>query len=222
MTMRDAGSALAIMSITLLTVTGCPSLVEVEEALLVEGALDRDSAGGTSDDAVVVDYGSSGARAEWWPCDVRLTAQGCVGEHHVNVYLSLPTVTSVSGVGQAACVSGDEAEGVYELFASRGAGASYALGADLVAFAIVASDVDDVPGAVFNDDAETTAASAIVQGNVRVTRWAGLNGFGLELDGKTAGGHDVSISFSGPASSPLSIATLESPQTCVARALVGG
>lgn len=222
MTTIRSFTVLPVCATMLLAGVACPSLSEVEEALQLAGELDRDSAGGTSDEAVAVAYASSGARAEWWPCDLRLTAQGCVGEHHVNVYLSLPTVTSISGVGQAACVSGDEAAGVYELLAAEGAGANYTLGADLTAFVVVASDVDEVPGAVFNDDEETTAASAVVQGTVRVLRWAGLSGLGLELEGVTAGGHDVTLSFSGPASSPQSIPTLESPQTCVAGALVGG
>lgn len=193
---------------------GCPQLKETPEELHLVGTLDRDSIEGSSSVPVEVAYHSSGARAEWWPCDLRLTAQACVGEHHVNVYVTLPSVTGIGGVGGAACVSGDEANGVYELLAEA-RGGEHTLGVDLNAFVLVASDMDDAPGAVLNDDEETTAATRIVGGKLAITHWAGLMGLSLTIEGTTQGGREISIDFSGPASSPGEVPMLEGPSTCV-------
>lgn len=193
---------------------GCPQLDEVPEELHLEGALDRDSVEGSSDAPVEVAYHSGGARAEWWPCDLRLTAQSCVGDHHVNVYVTLPQVTDFGAVGQGACVSGDEAQGVYELLAEA-RGGEHTIGTDLHAFVLVASDMDDAPGAVLNDDEETTAATRLASGKLAITRWAGLAGLALRLEGTTAAGREITLEFSGPASSPGAVPTLEGPSTCV-------
>lgn len=214
---RTHKPALALAA--LLGASGCPQLTEVPEELHMTGALDRDSVGDSSEEAVDIDYHSTGARAEWWPCDMRLTAQGCAGEHHVNVYVTLPQVTTFIGVGQAACVTGDEANGVYEALQAAGGG-EHTLGTDLNAFVLVAADMDDAPGAVLNSDEETTAATMLTGGKLTVTRWAGLEGIGLTLNGQTAGGREVLIDFSGPASSPGVVPTLEGPLTCVEAALL--
>lgn len=207
------------LAAVLLGALGCPQLTELPEELHVSGSLDRETAGGSGDTSEVeVAYHSSGARAEWWPCDLRLTAQACVGQHHVNVYVALPEATSLGQVGGAGCVSGEEAEGVFELLQKAGGTGSYTLGSDLSAFVVVASDVDEAPGAVLNSDEETTAAARLVSGTLTVTRWAGLEGIGLTLDAETAGGLPVQIDFSGPASSPGAVPTLEDPSSCVERA----
>jgi hypothetical protein len=212
---RTALSALVLAAFA----AGCPGgLTEVEEELVVTGQLDRDSVSGSGSDAVPVDFRSSGSRGEWWPCDLRLTAQGCVGDHHVNVYLTRGDVADFGGVGGATCVSGDEADGVFEAIQAR-SGGTHALGSELNAWVVVASDTDDTPGAVFNDDAETTAATRLTSGELTVVNWAGLDFIGLTIDGTTAEGRAVSISFAGPVDQPGVVPTLESPSTCVESAL---
>ncbi len=218
MTVRRAFRGAAFTSL-LVASLGCPQLSEVPDELHLSGALDRDSVEGSDDGAVDVDFHSSGARAEWWPCDLRLTAQGCVGQHHVNVYLTLPQVTDFSGVGAAACVTDGEPNGVFEAMRAS-SGGEHVLGADLNAFVLVASDLDGAPGAVLNDDEETTAATRLVSGKVSVTRWAALEGVGLTLEGETAGGRQLTLDFSGPASSPGAVPTLEGPSTCVESSLL--
>lgn len=193
---------------------GCPQLQENPQELHVEGTLDRDSIEGSSSAPVPIAYLSEGARAEWWPCDLRLTAQACVGEHHVNVYVTLPHVTGLGGIGTASCVSGDQAQGVYEVIAEA-RGGEHTLGTHLNAFILVASNMDDAPGAVLNDDEETTAATRLVSGKLAVTHWAGLEGIGLTIEGTTQGGRQVSLRFLGPASSPGAVPVLEGPSTCV-------
>jgi hypothetical protein len=211
--------ALALLGAVAMTAAlACTPVSEIPEELALDGQLDRDSISDTSQDAVDVDYRSEGARGEWWPCDLRLTAQGCVGDHHVNVYVTLPSAQALGDVGAAACVSGDTAEGVYELFQAAGGG-THAIGADVGVFVLVASDVDETTGAVLNDDAETTAAARLTSGEVVIGRWAGLDHIGLTVDGQTAQGRTISVAFDGPLSQPGVVPTLEGPSTCVDSAL---
>jgi hypothetical protein len=200
---------------------GCPGGVnEVPEELSLEGQLDRDSVSGGGSIAVPVSFRSTGSRAEWWPCDLRLTAQGCVGDHHVNVYITRGDVPDFSGVGGAACVSGDTADGVYEAIQAK-SGGTHALGSELNAWVVVASDVDGAPGAVFNDDAETTAATRLTSGELAIVNWAGLDFIGLTIAGTTAEGRSVDVSFAGPVDQPGVVPTLEGPSTCVESAVIG-
>jgi hypothetical protein len=197
----------------------CPQLTEDPEELSLSGTLDRESIFGSDAAGVVVSYRSEGARGEWWPCDARLTAQGCVGDHHVNVYISLPSVTDLGGVGTAACVSDDSVYGIYELF-EESSGGTYNIGSELSVFIVVASDTDDTPGADLGDAEESTAATTLTSGTVGVFRWAGEDFLGLEIEGTTAEGRAVSLRFTGPMSTPGVVPTLEGPSTCVESALL--
>lgn len=197
----------------------CGGLEQIPERLSLEGTLDRDSVSSAQSAPVPVAYSSEGARGEWWPCDVRMTAPGCVDDFHVNVYVALPGVTSLSGVGGGACVSGGFAEGVYELIQRRGGRGDYAIGQDVSAFVLIASDKDDVPGADFTSDAETLAATRLVSGTFRVERLVATDALGASLRAMTAEGRELEVQFQGPMRSG-SVVPLDPPRTCVAGALV--
>lgn len=187
-----------------------------EEHLVVQGLLDRNSITETGSAAVSVDYDSPGARAEWWPCDLRITAQGCIDGAHVNLYVGLPAVATLSDLGQASCVAQGAAQGVYELLANSGGLGAYSIGSDLSAFILIASDRDDVAGADLASDAETVAATKLTGGTFFVDAWGGVTGFGATLEATTADGREVRAQFQGPASS-TDVFPIEPPQTCVAR-----
>lgn len=208
----------AVFAIALLG--GCPTLEVPKDGLRVLGTLDRESVGSSSDEPVAVEYASEGARAEWWPCDLRLTALGCVGDHHVNVYVALPDKTSLDAVGRGDCVTGDIAAGVFEMMRAKGGRGEYAIGSEVSAFILVASDKDDVPGVKLDDDEETVAATRLVGGVLRVDRWAGAEGgLGLVMDATTAEGREVQVTFGGAARS-TSVVPVEDPSSCVESALV--
>lgn len=207
------------LSPLLFALAGCPTPAEeIPEQLSLSGSLDRDSVNSSNSIAVPIQFVSEGARGDWWPCDLRLTAQGCVDDFHVNVYVALPSVTSLDGVGGGACVSGDTAAGVYEALEARGKG-DYDIGQDVSVFVLVASDKDDAPGARIESDDETLAATRLESGTFRVDRWAGLTAIGVTIDGVTAEGRQVTIQFQGPTLSG-DVALLEAPGTCVEDALV--
>lgn len=191
------------------------------DALSVVGDLERDGVLSTDASTVAIDYASEGARAEWWPCDLRLTALGCVGEHHVNVYITRPNVTSLEDIGRDACVSGGVASGVYEVI-DAGGEVEYTLGSDFLAFVLVASNTDDVAGADLASDDETTAASRLTSGTLRVTEFTNFDApLALFINGETSTGNTVRIDFNGPTDS-TSVSTLEAPTSCVESALIGG
>jgi hypothetical protein len=166
----------ALLALAAAALTGCPREVVEEDRLVLSGTLDRESIFDSVEGSVDVDYASGGARGEWWPCDLRLTALGCVGEHHVNVFLTLPEVTDFGLVGSGHCVTDGVPEGVLERLAALGGRGSYALGSDVNGYIVVASDTDDVVGAEFDEDAETTAATRLGTGTVEVLGFAGEAG----------------------------------------------
>ena len=200
--------------LVLLLALGCTKIVP-DESLTLQGTLDRESIEDSAEGQVDVDFTSSPARGEWWPCDLRLTSQACIGEHHVNVFLSLPEVSDFALIGGTSCVQDGVPFGLLEVMQQKGRG-TYTIGADISAFVLVASDTDDAPGVLFNSDAETTAATRITAGAVTVTGLAGRDGITLTMDFTTADGHEVTGSFSGPTSLPAVVPTIEGPSTCVA------
>lgn len=210
----------SIAPIFLLTLIAC-SPVGDNERLWMTGELEREGVYDNDTTAVPVDYLSETSRGEWWPCDLRVTAAGCVGEHHVNVYVGLPHIVELEGLGRAECVADEIPYGVYELFDSN-AGGKYSLGSEIAVFTIVASDVvDDVPGANLEDDSETTAASRFASGELTVTEFGGVDDkFAFILDGATTHGQEARIEYHGPMSTPGVVPTLEGPNTCVDGALI--
>jgi hypothetical protein len=198
---------------------GCPPVGSAER-LLLEGTLEREGIERTDDAAVVVDYLSDGSRGEWWPCDLRMTAQGCVDGKHVNVYAALPNVTSIDGLARNACVVDGVPYGVYELIDDTRED-ELALGTEVNAFVLVASNVNEPAGADLSDDEETHAASRLVSGTLSIfEKGRPDEPLYVKLVGRTAAGRDVTVEFNGPMSAPLTIPPLESPSTCVDDALV--
>ena len=189
-------------------------LNEPKDELRVDGELDRNGVTQAQSPAVPVAYASELARGDWWPCDLRVTAQACVGDAHVNVYLTLPAISDIGDVGGAGCVSGGEARGLYEWMADQGGRGEYEVGQDLNAFVLVASDHDEVPGADFDNDTETQAVSRLVSGTLRVDRWADYSALGFHLEGATSQGRQVVIDFLGPTYSG-SVLPLSPPDTCL-------
>ena len=198
-----------------LALAACGGGVNVpQDELRIEGELDRNGVTQTQSPAVEVAYASELSRGDWWPCDLRVTAQECVGDAHVNVYLTLPSVSEIADVGGAACVNGGEARGLYEWMAEQGGRGEYEIGQDLNAFVLVASDHDDTLGADFNNDTETKAVSRLVSGTLRVDRWADYNAIGFHLEGETSQSRRVTIDFLGPTYSG-SVVPLSPPDTCL-------
>ena len=197
----------------------CPRVPSTDdEELGVEGSLERDGIGGVRMDEVPIDYRSTGARGEWWPCDLRLTAGGCIDDKHVNVYVALPSATTTDDVGGAACVDAEGVPfGVFELVEEQ---RDFDVGSELQVFVLVASDTDGNPGALLDDDAETKAASRLASGRLSVERLADDGAMTIVVDGTTSGDHPVRIVFGGPVSQPGVVPPLEGPSTCVDSALV--
>jgi hypothetical protein len=215
----SASLVLGGVIVQLALVAGCPAVGDAER-LHLTGTLEREGAEGTDTSAVEVQYLSDTSRGEYWPCDLRLTALGCVGEHHVNVYVTMPQIVQVSDIGRAACVVDGVPSGVYEAFDTPGA-ELFTIGSDLNAYIIVASDVVEPSGAELTDDQETTAASKLATGTVNLVTFGGLDGnLRVVIDGETTEGNTVHVEFHGPMTNPGAIPLLESPSTCVESALV--
>jgi hypothetical protein len=197
------------------------SPVGENERLWVTGELEREGIYDHDPTVVAIDYLSETSRGEWWPCDLRATASGCVGDHHVNVYVALPNVVELEGLGRADCVIDDIPYGVYELF-DENDGGKYSLGSEISVFVVIASDVvDEVPGANLEDDNEATASSRFASGELTVTKFSGLeDNIAFKIDGTTNHGNEVLVEFHGPMGSPGAVPTLEGPNTCVDDALV--
>ena len=200
------------------TLAGCPDL-PAEDALTLTGELERDGVGGSSSSAVSVDFGSKNARGEWWTCDLRLTANACVGEHHVNLYLAMPSISSFDGLGGAGCV-GDDGEpfGAFELLEQKTRdGEPITIPGDVTVLALVASDLDGDGSADLSDDAETTAAARLMDGSVSVLHIGSFDDpLSLRVEGSTANGNAVTAEFSGPTSPVPTPPPLDVARTCVA------
>ncbi len=209
-------NALALAFATALA-AACPDLPE-EDTFTLAGDLERDAVGGSSTTAVAVDFGSKNARAEWWSCDLRMTANACVGQHHVNLYLALPSITTFDGLGHAACVGNDgQPFGAFELLAQKtGDGEPITIPGDVTVLALVASDVDGDGAADLADDVETTAASRLMDGDVTVLHIGSFDDpLSLRVEGTTANGGAVLAEFAGPTSPAPNPPPLDVARTCV-------
>lgn len=213
---ETAATVLACIAVLLLA-SACPDL-PAEDALTLSGDLERDGVGGSSSSAVSVDFGSRNARGEWWTCDLRLTANACVGEHHVNLYLAMPSISSFDGLGGAACV-GDDGEpfGAFELLEGKTRdGEPITIPGDVTVLALVASDLDGDGSAELSDDAETTAAARLMDGSVSVLHIGSFDDpLSLQVTGTTATGNAVDAAFAGPTSPAPNPPPLDVARTCV-------
>ena len=94
-------SILPVMALACVT-AACPD-VPREGHLVIEGGLDREGVEETNLAAVDVTFDSDNARGEWWSCELRLTAESCVGDHHVNVWVAMPGSMTFDLLGQPTC-----------------------------------------------------------------------------------------------------------------------
>ena len=192
--------------------------VPAEDTLTLAGDVERDGVGGSSTTAVSVDFGSKNARAEWWSCDLRMTANACVGQHHVNLYLALPSVVDFDGLGHAACVGTDgQPWGAFELLTQKtGDGEPITIPGDVTVLILVASDVDGDGAADLADDGETTASTRLMDGAVTVLHIGSFDDpLSLQVTGTTATGNAVDAAFAGPTSPAPNPPPLDVARTCV-------
>lgn len=209
---------LTLLCLGVALAAGCPDL-PAEDTLTLQGELERDTVSGSSATAVSLDYGSKNARGEWWSCDLRLTANACVGDHHVNLYLALPNVTTFDGLGAAACVGDDGVPwGAFEVLSEKASeGEPITIPGVVSVLALVASDVDGDGAADLADDVETTAASRLMDGTVTVLQLGSFDDpLSLRVEGSTANGNAVTAEFSGPTSPVPTPPPLDVARTCVA------
>lgn len=200
----------------------CPSTPPADQ-LSVTGTLERDGVEETNLAGVDIDYTSKSAKGEWWSCELRMTAGGCVGEHHVNVWVTMPGVVDFDSIGGVGCLNEQgEPFGAYELlFTNTKNGDPIVIGQDANVLVLVASDVDGNRFANLEDDGETTAASLLVDGTIEV------NGIGefdapvsLTIDGTTSDGNAVHVEMDGPTSAVANPGPLDVARTCVPDDLV--
>lgn len=211
-----AGAVLA--GLTGGVLAGCPA-IPADDTLSLRGALEREGVAETDLEKVAVDYASTSARGEWWSCDLRLTAGGCVGDHHVNVWVTLPQVTDFDGLGGVSCAD-DQGNvfGAYELLSTHTKnGDPIRIGPDVNVLVLLASDLDADGSADLADDAETAAASRLVDGSVEVL---GIGSFdeplAVTIQGTTPDGNALTVEMSGPTSPVPNPPALDAARTCVA------
>ncbi|MCC7074946.1 MAG: hypothetical protein IT383_26785 [Deltaproteobacteria bacterium] len=211
------GRLSSVAMVVTLGAAACPQ-VPAEDTLTLSGDLERDGVGGSSSTAVSVDFGSKNARGEWWSCDLRLTANACVGQHHVNLYVALPSVVDFDGLGHAACVGSDgQPWGAFELLTQKtNDGEPITVPGDATVLVLVASDVDGDGAADLADDAETTASTRVMDGEVTVLHIGSFDDpLSIRVEGTTANGNAVSAEFSGPTSPAPNPPPLDVARTCV-------
>lgn len=168
--------------------------------------------------AIEVDFSDARSRGEWWPCDGRLTAQACVGDAHVNVFLGLPVFESVDELGANRCVFDGVASGAFEILKNRFDNNQDAvIPGDVSAFILVGSD-DNGDGFIATEDAaETDGIARVVEGTLTLFSLTGFDApLSMRLAGTTEAGDDVDVTFLGPMTVPAVVPPLEGPATCVA------
>lgn len=196
---------------------GCPDVPE-QGRLVVEGQLDREGVEETNLATVDVAFNSDNARGEWWSCELRLTAESCVGSHHVNVWVAMPGTTTFGALGQPTCVSDGTAFGAFEqLTAELAAGDPVIVPDDAEVLVLVASDVDGDGAADLADDEETTAAARLVAGEVEIISLGSFDDpVSLRINGTTVGGRSVAMEVQGPTAPVPNPGGLDVARTCVA------
>lgn len=196
---------------------GCPEGPPKDEVLSLVGALT--GPGGDVD----VDFADAAPRGEWWPCEARLTATGCVnegdGQHHVNVFIARPEIDDVAELGGAGCVVDGAPQGAFEILRAAFGSASgeAVIGTDVSVFVLIGSDVDGDGSADLDDERETLAVAKLSGGTVGLVSLQDFTDpLSLRIDGTEDDDDDVTVVFFGPMANPQVIAPLEPPTTCVA------
>ncbi|HEY4223219.1 MAG TPA: hypothetical protein VGO62_17800 [Myxococcota bacterium] len=190
------------------------------ETLSLQGQLEREGVEDTNEQDVAVDYTSTGARGEWWSCELRMTASGCVGNKHVNAWIALPNIQHLDDLGGTGCVDGDgHPTGAFEILSQKvQAGDPIEIPGDVSVLFLVASDADGDGVANLADDKETFAASRLLNGVVELK---GLGSFtdpvALTISGLTAvDSLQIDLAMNGPTSPVTNPPTLDKPSSCVA------
>jgi len=168
--------------------------------------------------AIEVDFSDARSRGEWWPCDGRLTAQACVGDAHVNVFLGLPVFASVDELGANRCVFDGVASGAFEILQNRFDNNQDAtIPGDVSAFILVGSDANGDGFVATEDAAETDGIARVVEGTLTLFSLTGFDApLSMRLAGTTEAGDEVDVTFLGPMTVPATVPPLEGPATCVA------
>lgn len=216
---RGAQSAYrAAMGLVVLAAAGAPGCAEQpqDDTLTVTGTLEREGVSGADLTAVPVRYASVGARGEWWSCELRLTAGGCVGDHHMNVWVTLPEAKTFAELGGAGCVDAEgNPFGAYEQLVTLGED-PLTIGEDVGVLVLVASDNDGDAAADLGDSEETSAASILVDGTLRVRQLSGFDApVALTVEGNTVAGGEVRIDVAAPTAPQPVAPPLDVPRTCV-------
>jgi hypothetical protein len=210
-TARRQLARLASVIATVCVVGGCAPKPPTRDVLAVSGAL----AG--PDGVRAVDFRDEATAGEWWPCDARLTARGCVDDDfHVAVFLGLPIHDDLADLGGAACVVDDQPSGVFEILTALHAeGEDAVVGEDVSAFVMVASDVDDDGAADPDDPAETVGLAQLSAGVVDIGSLGAFDDpFAMRLEGEGPDGTIV-VEFRGAMTAPPVVPAPEAPSTCV-------
>lgn len=207
----------AIAFLGALALAACPD-VPAAGTLTLEGQLDREGIEETNLAVVDVAYASTGARGEWWTCELRLTAASCVGDHHVNAWVAMPGTTSFASLGAAGCVTDGVPFGAFELLtAALDAGDPVLIPNDASALVLVASDGDGDGFADLESDDEVTAASLLVSGEVELVSLGSFDDpVSLRITGQTASGLAIALEMQGPTAPVPTPGGLDVARTCVA------
>jgi len=189
---------------------GCGVPAPTEDVLSVRGSFNGPTG------LVDVDFSDGGSRGEWWPCDGRLTAQACVGDAHVNVFLGLPVFRELSELGGDRCVFDGVASGAFEILERKFDNNQDAkVPDDVSAFVLVGSDADGDGFVETNDGDETVAAGRILSGDITLFSLTGFDApLALHLVGSTDAGTSIDVTFLGPMTVPAVVPALEGPDTC--------
>jgi hypothetical protein len=210
--MRSDRSRVVVVSVLVtLLAAGCAPRPPVRDVLAVTGTL----AG--PDGAAGVDFRDEATAGEWWPCDARLTARGCLDDDfHVAVFLGLPGHDAPADLGGAACVQDGQPSGVFEILTALHAeGEDAVVGEDISAFVLVASDVDGDGVPALDDPAETRFSTRLSGGVVDIGSLGAFDDpLSLRLQGASDDG-DVVVEFRGAMTAPPVVPALEAPSTCV-------
>jgi len=171
---------------------------------------------------VDVDFADERSVGEWWPCDARLTAKGCVDDSfHVAVFLGLPGASDIGDIGGGACVTDvdgtPQASGAYEILRRLFFdGHDAEVGRDVSVFVLVGSDADENGVPTVQDPHETKGITQVTQGTLDVSTLEDFDApFAMRLQGQSDDG-DVLIEFRATMTVPDRVPPLASSSTCEA------
>jgi hypothetical protein len=173
--------------------------------------------------AVDVDFSDERSVGEWWPCDARLTARGCVDDRfHVGVFLGLPGHDEFADVGGGACVDEvdgqRQASGAYEILRRLFFdGHDAEVGRDVSVFVLVGSDADENGVPTLSDPDEVKGVTQVTSGTLDMSTLEDFDApFAMRLQGQGDDG-DVLIEFRATMSVPDAVPPLPPSSTCEPR-----